>query len=131
VSKVACFFTAQSASSQSCFAFGLYLVALALVLLLVPNTLLALLALPPTQDPWIRVVGMLLLALSNFYFLAARENWTPFFKVSVQVRSLLIVFLGGFVALGMLTPQVLVIGALDLVGAAWTFLALKKEGAFT
>jgi hypothetical protein len=39
--------------------FGLYLVGLAVVLVTIPNTLLAIFGIAGTQEPWIRVVGLL------------------------------------------------------------------------
>lgn len=39
--------------------FGIYLIGLALVLMTIPNTLLAVFGIASTQENWIRVVGML------------------------------------------------------------------------
>jgi hypothetical protein len=56
----------MSRSARSVFAFGVYLVAVGLALVALPNTLLALLRFPATHEIWPRVVGVLALVLAYY-----------------------------------------------------------------
>jgi hypothetical protein len=57
----------MTAAARSIQVFCAYLVALALALLLSPNTLLGLFGFAPTGEVWIRVVGMLVGILGVYY----------------------------------------------------------------
>ncbi len=116
----------MSNSARSVFVFGLYLVVLGIVLLVVPNFLLAMFFLPSTTEVWIRVVGMLVLFLGFYYTQAARKEMTDFFRWTGYVRSTVIVFFAAFVLLGLASPPLILFGAVDLLGAIWTGLALRS-----
>lgn len=114
-------------SAQSLFFFALYLLVLGLGLLVAPGWLLDLLRLGPASEVWIRVVGMLSLFLGVYYVVAARANFLPMLEASVRIRASVPVFFAAFVALGWAPWTLLLVAAVDLVGAAWTFLALRSE----
>ena len=115
----------MSDPARTVFAFGWYITILGAVLVLAPNLLLTTFGLPPTEEVWIRVAGMLLLFLAGYYFLAARAEWTQFFRASVWFRSLVIMFFIAFVLLGLVKPVVLAFAAVDLLAALWTASALR------
>lgn len=117
----------MSQSAKSVWLFGLYLVGLGIVLLLVPNLLLTLFGIAATNEVWIRIVGVLALALSAYYITAGKLNLTPILKVTVYVRSSIIFFFTGFVLAGLVSPMLILFGVVDFLGAMWTFWALKKE----
>ena len=54
----------MSKSAKTIVVFGLYLVGMGFSFLLAPNMLFGLLGLPPTDEVWSRVVGVLALLLS-------------------------------------------------------------------
>ena len=114
-------------SAQTLFFFALYLFAVSLMLLIAPNTMLTAFRLPPTDEVWIRVVGMLVGFLGMYYVSAARANLLPILELSVRARASVPLFFGAFVALGWASPMLLLFGAVDLAGAIWTFLALRSE----
>ena len=114
-------------SAQTLFFFALYLFGLSVVLLVAPNLLLTTFRLPPTDEVWIRVVGMLVGFLGLYYVSAARANLLPILEMSVRARTSVPVFFGVFVAMGWVSPMLLLFGAVDLLGAIWTFLALRSE----
>ena len=116
----------MSNSARSVFVFGLYLVVLGIILLVAPNFLLGLFLLPPTNDVWIRVVGLLVLILAFYDIQAARHEMTDFFRWSVYACAPVIVFFAAFVLLGFVSPALILFGALDLLGAIWTGLALRS-----
>jgi hypothetical protein len=107
--------------------FGFYLVGLALVLMTIPNTLLAIFGIASTQDPWIRVVGMLAGLIGLLYVRYAPHGDRPFFELTVQLRASVIVFLLAFVVLASAPWQLLLFGAIDLAAAGWTWSTLAAE----
>jgi hypothetical protein len=118
-----------SKSARSVLVFAIYLVGLGLVLVVAPNVLLRLFGVPVTSEVWIRVVGMLVLFLGFYYAQAARRELRAFFRWTVLVRSSVIVFFAAFVLLGFVSPILILFGVVDLLGAVWTGLALRAEGA--
>jgi hypothetical protein len=118
----------MSQAARSVFVFGIYLLVLSVIVIVAPNTLLALLGLPPTDEVWIRVIGVLVLILGYYFTRAARKELTDFFRWTVHVRSSLILFLTAFVILGFAGPSLILLGVVDLLGAIWTGLALRRPG---
>lgn len=116
----------MSSSAKSVLVFGIYLMLTGLVLLVLPNLLLGLFALPPTNEVWIRVVGMLLLFLGVYYYRAARKEFADFIQWTVYLRATVVFFLSGFVALGLASPPLILFGLVDLLGAIWTALSLRS-----
>ena len=117
----------MSRAAVSVFAFGIYTVILGLALLVVPNVLLSLFASPTTTEIWIRILGFIVVVLGYYYIVAARYELTPFFRASVYGRPAVIVCFAGLVLLGMAEPVIVLFGAIDLLGAIWTALALRSS----
>ena len=108
-------------------AFGVYLLLLGIALVVVPNLLLGLFGIPSTSEVWIRVVGLLAFNIGMYYWYAAKSEARPFFSASVYVRAAVPVVFIAFVALGLVSPLLVLFGLVDLAGAVWTFVALRKE----
>jgi hypothetical protein len=117
----------MSKSGVSVFVFGLYLGALGITLLVVPNFLLGVFTLPSSNEVWIRVVGMLVLILCLYYTQAARKEITDFFPLTVYVRPTVILFFTAFVLLGFAKWPLILFGGVDLLGALWTGLAIRSS----
>ena len=96
-------------------------------MLLTPALVLAPLQLPVPQEAWIRLVGVLALALGSTDVLAARAGVQWLVRWSVWRRLLASAALVALVAAAMAPPAVLLFAALDLVAAAWTALALRRR----
>ncbi len=106
-------------AARSVFWFGIYLVALGVTLVVVPNVPLSLFGMPPPDEPWIRVAGMLALLLGYYYVQCARAELRPFFALTIPARGAVIVFFAAFVALGFAKPTLLLFGrAQGRTGAA-------------
>ena len=114
-------------SARSVNLFGMYLLVLATVLLVSPNTLLQTFGLPPTTEVWLRVVGMLLVGHGIFYRLAAAANLTSFFVATVFLRASVLLFFGIFVLAGWVEWPLMLFGVADAAGAAWTWSALRRS----
>jgi len=119
----------MSKAATSVFWFGVYLVALGATLVVVPNVPLSLFGMPPPDEPWIRVAGMLVLLLAYYYIQCARAGLRRFFELTIPARGAVIVFFAAFVALGFAKPTLLLFGLVDIVGAIWTVIALRAEAA--
>ena len=117
----------MSNSAKSVLVFGIYLVGLALVLLISPNTLFGLFGLPSTTEVWARVVGMLAFWLGYYYIQSARKGLTDMFRWSVHSRSTVIIFFTVFVLLGFVPATLILFGVVDLLAAIWTGLCLRAE----
>lgn len=118
----------MSRGASSVFVFAMYLFVLGPVLVVFPNPFLAFFRMPPVDDVWIRVVGMLVIILAYYYLQAARHEMRPFFSASVVGRFAVLTFFVAFAALGMAPPVLVLFGAVDAAGAAWTAFALRSEG---
>ena len=114
----------MSRAARTILVFGLYLALTGLTFGLVPNLALPLFGLPETTEPWIRVVGVVAFALAYFYIRSARAESRTFLGWTVHVR--LFVF-ASFVILAFVyrLPSLAVFGLIDLIGATWTFLAMR------
>lgn len=115
-------------AAKSLFVFGIYLCGLGLVLLLVPNLILRLFGVPPTNEVWIRINGMFVLCLSFYYVQTARHELTSFIRWTVWTRAAVIFYFAAFVLLVSAPKALLLFGLIDLLSAVWTWLALKKTG---
>lgn len=119
----------MSRAAKSLFVFGIYVCALGLNLLLVPNLILQLFGAPPTNEVWIRINGMFLLCLSFYYVQTARNELTAFIRWTVWARIAVIFYFVAFVLLVSAPKALLLFGLIDLFAAIWTWLALKKDEA--
>lgn len=117
----------MSPAAKSLFVFAIYLCGLGLALLLVPNLLLRAFGVPPTNEVWIRINGMLVLCLSFYYIRAARNELTAFIRWTVWARVAVIFYFTAFVLLASAPKALLLFGLIDLLAAAWTWLALRAK----
>jgi hypothetical protein len=117
-------------SAKTIHYFSFYLLLTGLNLLIAPNFLLHTFGLPPTEEVWVRVLGMVVFLLGIYYYGAAREGMHNWFKLSVFTRLSVPLFFAVFVMLGWAPASLLFFGGVDAAGAIWTYLALKKEGRF-
>lgn len=119
----------MSRAARSVFVFGLYLIVVGAGLVAFPNTVLGPLGFPASTEVWPRVVGVLALCLSYYYISAARAGLTAFFRWTVQVRVGVFVVFGLLVLLKLAPAPLALLGAVDLLAAVWTGLALRSSHA--
>jgi hypothetical protein len=113
------------AAKSVCY-FGYYLYAIGLALIIVPNIFLAIVKLPETNEIWIRVVGVLSVAIGFYYHRTGMQNNVAFFKLTVIARIFVFVAFSSFVLLKYAAAMLAGFGVIDLAGAAWTLWALRK-----
>lgn len=115
-------------AAKSVYFFGFYLYVVGLTLLFIPNLFLSTLQIPATNEVWIRVAGLLAFLIGFYYHQSGAANLVQFFKFTIPTRILVFIVFTIFVLLKYVSPVLIGIGAVDLAGAVWTYLALKKEG---
>lgn len=118
----------MSKSAKSVFVYGIYLAINGLMLLLIPNILIGSLGIESTSEVWIRLAGIMLMAISVYYFLGAKHELIPIMKATAYIRFTIIFFFSGFVLLDMVSPSILVISVIDFLGGLWTYIMLRNEG---
>ena len=117
----------MSRAAASILAFGVYLAMLGAGLLTSPNRMLALFGQPPTAEPWLRVLGLVSLVLGLYYVSAARGEVTPFFRSTIWGRGIGAAVLAALVVSKTAPAFVLLMAALDGLGALWTWRALGRS----
>jgi hypothetical protein len=117
----------MTSSGKSLFYFGIYVFSLGITSILIPETIVALIQLPAIHRGWMGVLGLLGLVIGTYNIYCGKENILPFIKASVYVRFGFALGTILLVLSGEMPFTLLLLGAPDAVGAAWTAMALKSE----
>ncbi|HLA07087.1 MAG TPA: hypothetical protein VJ022_06575 [Anaerolineales bacterium] len=115
-------------SSTTLLVFGVYLIGMGLGFLFTPNMVLGIFGISATDEVWPHVVGALALVLAFYYISAARADLRSFAQWTVPARIGVFVSFTAFVVAGLVGPIMIMLGAVDLLGALWTGSALRAEG---
>ncbi len=116
----------MTAAAKSVFYFGFYLYATGLALIFIPNQFLTTFQLPETNEVWIRVVGVLVVLIGFYYHQMGKQNYAAFYPLTVIARTAVCVAFISFALLKFVSPMIIPFGVVDLLGAIWTSMALKK-----
>ena len=108
----------------SIFIFGIYLIFVGIGFLFIPNIILPLFKFRKTDEPWIRVMAVLVLIIAFFYLVAAHHNLIPIFWATVYARIFVFLSFTVLVLIKKAQPKLLIFGAVDVLGAIWTLLTL-------
>ena len=103
------------------------MMVMGLVLLFIPNLILSMFGFPPTNDIWIRILGLLSFCAGMLYFYCGLTNQTGFFRISVTERIVFFLGIVGIVLFLPASPMLILIGSVDLFGAIWTALTLRSS----
>jgi hypothetical protein len=117
----------MSRAAMSVLVWGVYLIFAGLGFLFMPNFVLPLFGFATTTESWVRVVGLLAAIVGVYYFYCARWNVVPFFRLTIAGRLMFMAGSIGLVVANIASPSLLIIGALDTIGAIWTWLMLRAE----
>lgn len=117
----------MTTAGKSVYYFGFYLLILGAALTGFPNLLLSTFQFPETNEIWIRVVGVLVFNIGLYYVFMAPSNSTLFYSISVYTRASILLWFIVFVLLGWAPYPLILFGAVDMVGALWTFVAMKRK----
>ena len=113
-------------ASKSLYYFGYYLLILGIALTVVPNLILSTFQIAPTSEVWIRVLGGVVFGIGLYYVFMAPTNHILFLTLSVYVRASILLWFILFVVIGWAPAQLILFGLVDMAGAAWTYMALRK-----
>ena len=117
----------MSKTGISIVAYSIYLGCGGLGMALIPNVMLGLLGLPPTQEVWVRLFGFLALVLAAKGINGALLNLVPVMQFDVYTRTCFSLFLTVLILLG-LAPRILFIfAAIDFAAAVWTLLSIRAD----
>lgn len=117
----------RSSAAKSLVGFAIYMTLSGLTLVLVPNVLLGIVRLPPTNEVWLRVLGMFMVIVSYYYLQAARSEATPFFRATVRGRTLMALFLAVLAFSGPSLLGLLAFALFEFLGAMWTAASLRSK----
>jgi hypothetical protein len=118
-----------NAAALSLAVYGVYLLANGLGLLLAPSVPFALLGVPFTEDPWVRVLGLVAGEIGFYFVYAARADLSSFYRATVYARGTAALVFLVLVALKLGPVQLLLFAAVDLLSAIWTHFALRSARA--
>jgi hypothetical protein len=119
----------MTSAARSIYVFGIYLIATGGFLMGAPNTFLSIFGIQPTTEPWIRIVGMLVIVIGILDLACARNEQTAFFRATVYTRTFAFITFVIFAVLGIAPSILILFGIIDELGALWTFTALKKSAS--
>jgi hypothetical protein len=114
-------------AAKSVYYFGFYLYVVGAALIFIPNEFLTTLRMPPTNEVWIRVLGIIVGLIGFYYHQTGAKNIHAFYPFTIPTRIMVFSSFLALVILKMASPMMVGIGAIDLAGAVWTFVALKKK----
>jgi hypothetical protein len=117
----------MTASAKSLFYMGIYGVCLGLLLIIIPGSLISFMQLPPLQEGWARIISLLALVIGTYDIFCGKNNIVPMIHLSMYVRLGFAIAVVLLVAFNQMPVMILLAGALDALGALWTWLALKSE----
>lgn len=106
--------------------FEVYVLLTGATLLLAPNILLSLFGLAEAREVWIRVLGVVVIALGYYYWCAAAADEQGFFKATIPGRGFVLLAFIALVATGLAAPPLILFGVIDAAGALWTWMALRR-----
>ena len=113
----------------SLFVFGLYMIfAVGGGFMFAPGFVLDLFGLSAGDGIWVRFVGMLASILGVYYIMVARAGLDRFYPWTVATRYYAATFMIVIVLLGEMGPGLILIAAVDVVAATWTWYAVRSAG---
>lgn len=117
----------MSRLARSILWFGSYLFIAGVSFAIAPNAILPQLGMAKTDEPWIRVLGIVVAILALYYFSAVRHDWEPFMRATIWARALVLPAFALLVILSRAPAMILVFGVIDGMGALWTWSSLRTS----
>ena len=115
-------------AARSLYAWSIYVAIVGVGFLLMPNVVLSVFQIDDAEEVWIRVLGLLVLALPILYVAAARVESPSMFMATVWFRWFIA---AGLVVLALVEGpwQLALFASIDFLGGLWTFFAARSEGS--
>lgn len=115
----------MSPAARSMVVHGVFLAVSGITFIAVPNMVFGLLGMPPSNEVWVRLVGVLTLILGFYFIQSARQEIVEFMRWTVYARFTFMFFCALFVLLKFVAPVLLLFGLADVLSAIWTARALR------
>ena len=121
-------------TGKTIFYFGFWVLACGIGMMLFPEFSLGFIGIGLNDYLVVRIMGMVLIYLAIYYFVAGRHpDFLPFYRVSIYTRSSALLVVTGFVVFGLANAVVILFVLADVAGAIWTARALRidrREGVY-
>jgi hypothetical protein len=105
----------------------IYVIVAGLQLLFIPNLMLGIFGFEPTSEIWIRVMGMLVLALTFYYYAIAHHGNDAVVMRTVYGRLFFCTGLVIFVILGMAKPALIGFALAEAGLAVWSWREVNSK----
>ena len=105
---------------------AIYVLITAFQLIFVPNMLLGIFGFPPTSEIWIKVLGIVLLALVIYYYAIIQNGDKTLIMFTFYGRLAIVFGFALMVLTGVAPTPLLLFVGIDLATAVWTWFELKK-----
>jgi hypothetical protein len=115
--------------ARSITVFGIYLLLAGLSFIFIPNVVLPIFGFPPTTEIWIRLTGLLTAILGMYFLHSVRYDDRHFYRATLYARLIFFTGVTLFVIFKLASPMLIAFGAIDLIGAAWTWSALRADSS--
>jgi len=114
-----------SGAARSLYVWSIYVAIVGVGFLLMPNVVLSMFQIDETEEVWIRVLGLIVVALPILYVAVARSGSTSLYLASVWFRWLIA---AGLIVLGLVEGpwQLMLFASIDFLGGLWTFLSVRS-----
>ncbi|MEP0986330.1 hypothetical protein [Ekhidna sp.] len=107
--------------------FGIYLLVEGLFLMLAPASILSAIGIPDPKSVWRIVLGFVVAVLGYYYIRNAKENLTPFFGFTVQIRIIQFVFFIWLYVFERGTLALVAFSFIEFAAGMWTWRMLKAK----
>jgi hypothetical protein len=107
--------------------YSIYLGTGGLGMAFIPNVMLHLLGLPPTNEVWVRLFGFLAIVLGAKGLNGAHLKLLPVMQFDVYTRVCFSLFLTTLIVLGLCPRIMFIFAAIDFAAAVWTYLSIRAD----
>ncbi|MCU0440716.1 MAG: hypothetical protein MUC49_22715 [Raineya sp.] len=112
--------------NKSILIFGIYSLVMGMVLLFIPQYILPIFSLPILGEPWLNLLGFVLLCSSYYYVRSSFSNHTQFAVYTTHTRFAAPLVVAYLIFSGKADWHFLSFGIFDGLGGLWTLYELKK-----
>lgn len=118
----------MTGAGKSIFYFGFWVLLCGVALMFFPGFVLGLMDITMSSDIVARILGMVLIFLAIYYFLAGRHpEFRPFYRISIYTRASALIITAIFAITGAADYSIILFTIVDAFGSLWTALALRKD----
>ena len=112
---------------KSIFIFGLYSLLMGTVLLFLPNMVLPLFNLPVSGEPWLNLLGFVLICSGYYYIRSALSGNMQFALYTIHTRFAAPLVVAYLILTGKADWHFISFGIVDGLGGLWTWYELKRN----